>query len=141
MAQHALSIGLTVPVEVLERLDQALCAPGAPAAAAPPSRRSIDHTPREEATVGTAPVAEISPLASLSVAHAALAHIIAPATPEAVLVLADERATHPVWYALGPLPIVRQMLGLAILSLFLLLAIALSEEINVVNMGETMMTL
>lgn len=141
MAQLALSTGRTIPVEVVERLDQALSAPDAPAAPATPGRRSSDAAAREEATIGTAPVAEISPLASLSVAHAALAQIISPARPEAVLLTANERATHPLRYALGPLPIVRQMLGLAILSLLALLGIVLSEEVNVVNMSKTMLTL
>jgi hypothetical protein len=75
------------------------------------------------------------------VAHSALAQIVAPATPGTVLLLADARATPPLLYALGPLPIARQMLGLAILSLFMLLGIALSEEVNAVNMSKTMLTL
>ena len=141
MAQLALRTGRTIPVEIIERLDQALSATDTPAAAATPGRSSIDEVPRAQAGDGTAPAAEISPLASLSVAHAALTQIITPATPEAVLLLADERATHPLLYALGPLPIVRQILGLAVVSLFLVLGIALSEEINVVNMGQTMLTL
>jgi hypothetical protein len=141
MAQLALSTGRTIPVEVIERLDQALSAPDAPAVVATPGLRSVDHTPREEATGGTAPVAEISPLASLSVAHAALAQIIAPATPEAVLLFADDHATHPLRYAFGPLPIVRHIFGLGVLSLFMLLGVALSEEVNVVNMTKTMLTL
>ena len=141
MAQLALNTGRTIPVEIVERLDQALSAPGALGAAATRARRSSDDAPREQAGDSTAPAAEISPFASLSVAHAALAQIIAPATPEAVVLLANERATHPLWYAFGPLPIVRQMFGLATLSLFVLLGIALSEDINVVNMGSTMLTL
>jgi hypothetical protein len=141
MAQHALSTGYTVPFEVVERLDQALSPRDAPAAAITPGRRSVDDAAREDATVGSAPSAEMSSLASLSVAHGALAHIIAPATPEAVLLLADQRATHPLLYALGPLPIVRQILGLAVLSLFLLLAVALSDDVNAVNMSKTMLTL
>ena len=141
MAQHALSTGRTVPVEVVERLDQALSTPGAPAAAATPGRRSSDDASREEAGDGNAPAAEMSPLASLSMAHAALAQIISPATPEAVLLTANQRATHPLWYALGSLPIVRQMLGLAIFSLFALLGIVLSAEVNTVNMGKTMLEL
>jgi hypothetical protein len=141
MAQHALSTGHTIPFEVVERLDQTLSALDAPAAAAAPGRHAVDDVPREDATVGSAPSAELSPLASLSVAHAALAHIIAPATPEAVLLLADERAAHPLLYALGPLPIVRQMLVLAMLSLLTLLGISLSQEINAVNMSKTLLTL
>ena len=49
--------------------------------------------------VGTAPVAEISPLASLSMAHAVLAQIIAPATPEAVVLLADIQSVHGIMTA------------------------------------------
>jgi hypothetical protein len=141
MAQLALNTGRTIPVEIVEGLDQALSAPCALGAVATRARRSSDDAPKEQAGDSTAPAAEISPLASLSVAHAALAQIIAPATPEAVALLAAERATHPLWYALGPLPIVRQMFGLATLSLFVLLGIALSEQINVFNMGSTMLTL
>ena|SRR5271170_3888690 len=139
MVQFALSMGRTVPLEVVERLDQALST--VDAAAAVPGRPGVDDASRVDATVGGPPPVGMSPLASLSVAHGALAHIIAPATPEAVLLLADARATHPLLYSLGPLPIVRQMLGLAILSLFLLLGIALSEEVNVVNMSKTMLEL
>ena len=141
MAQLALNTGRTIPVEIVERLDQALSAPSTLGAAATRARRSSDDVPREQAGDSAIPAAEISPLASLSMAHAALAQIIAPATPEAVALLAAERATHPFWYALGPLPIVRQMFGLATLSLFVLLGIALSKEISVVNMGSTMLTL
>jgi hypothetical protein len=141
MVELALGTARTVPVEIVERLDQALCGLDVPAAAAAPGQRGVDDFPRGDATLGSALPATMSRLASLSVAHGALAHIIAPATPEAVLLLADERATHPLWYALGPLPIVRQMLILAILSLLLLLGVALSEEVNVVNMGKTMLEL
>ena len=141
MAQYAFSTGRIVPFEVVEQLDQVLSTPDATAAATAPGRRGVDGLPPEDATVGSALPAEMSSLASLSVAHATLAQIIAPATPEAVLLLADERATRPFLYALGPLPIVRQILGLAILSLFVLLGVALSEEVNIVNMSKTMLTL
>lgn len=141
MAQHALSTGRTIPCEVVERLDQALSTPDAPAGSATPNPGRIDDASHQKAAAGSPLPSEVSPLASLSGAHGALAQIIAPATPEAVLLLADERSTHPLLYALGPLPISRQMLGLAILSLFLLLGIPLSEEMNPVNMSKTMLTL
>jgi hypothetical protein len=141
MAQHALSTGRTIPLEVVERLDQALSGADLAVSGSTPRRPSIGDLPREEAVVGGTPAAERSPLASLYVAHGALAQIIAPATPGGVLLLAAERATHPLLYALGPLPIGRLMLGLAILSLLVLLGIPLSEEVNPVNMGKTMMEL
>jgi hypothetical protein len=141
MVQHALSSGRTIPPEVVEQLDRALSGTDSPVSLATSGRPSVGELPREEAIVGEAPAAETSPLASLSVAHGALAQIVAPATPGTVLLLADARATPPLLYALGPLPIARQMLGLAILSLFMLLGIALSTEVNAVNMSQTMLTL
>jgi hypothetical protein len=141
MVQFALSTGRTVSFEVVEQLDQALSAVGAPAAATVPSQQSAVDASPVEATVGSSLSTKKTPLASLSVAHSALAHIIAPATPEATLLLADERVTHPRLYALGPPPIVRQTLGLAILSLVLLLSIALSEEVNAANMAKTVLTM
>lgn len=142
MVQHALSTGRTIPLEVVEQLDRALSGTDSAMSVSTSGRSSIGELPREEAIVGGAPAAETSPLASLSVAHGALAQIIAPATPGTVLLLANaRRATPPLLYALGPLPIGRQMLSFAILSLFMLLGIALSEEVNALNMSKTMLTL
>jgi hypothetical protein len=141
MVQHALSTGRTIPLEAVEQLDRAPSGTDSAVSVSTSGQPSIGELPREEAIVGGAPAAETSPLASLSVAHSALAQIVAPATPGTVLLLADARATPPLLYALGPLPIGRQMLGLAILSRFMLLGIALSEEVNAVNMSKTMLTL
>jgi hypothetical protein len=141
MVQFALSTGRTVPFQVVEQLDQALSAVDAPAANTASSRQSAVDNPPVEDEVGSTLPTKKTPLASLSVVHGALAHIIAPATPEATLLLADERVIHPRLYALGPLPIVRQTLGLAILSLVLLLGIALSEEVNAANMAKTVLTM
>jgi hypothetical protein len=139
MAEHALGIGRAIPLEVLEQLDQALLA--SDPAAAVSGRRDIGDGTREEAIIGGAPAAETSPLASLSAAHGSLAQIVAPATPESILLTAEERVTHPLWYALGPLPIVRQMLGLAVVSLFVLLGVSLSGNVNAVNMSKTFLEL
>jgi hypothetical protein len=98
------------PIEVMERLDQAV-----------------------SAADGLAVVAardEMSRFLSLAVAHAGLARAIAPATPEAVLLMADERERHPLWSEFGPLPLVRQMLALALLSLVVLLAISIDATVN-----------
>jgi hypothetical protein len=83
--------------------------------------------------------AETSAVAALTKAHAALALIIKPATPEGVLLLIAERRKHSAWYAFGPLPIVRQMLGLAILSLLALLLVSLSPDINPENLSKTLL--
>jgi hypothetical protein len=141
IGQHALGTGRIIPFEVMERLDQAVSAPEAPTAAAALSRRNVGDASFEDAAAVSAPVVEISPFASLCVAHAALARIIAPATPEAVLLMADERARHPLWCEFGPVRLVRQMLGLAIISLVGLLAVSISEYVNPVNMSKSLLTL
>jgi hypothetical protein len=141
MAQHALSAGRAIPLEVIERLDQAFSGLDAPRAGEIAARLSIVDAPREEAVVGKSAAAEISPLASLSVAHNALAQIVAPATPGSVLLTTEEYATNRFWCALGALPLVRQMLGLAMISLLVLLGVSLSHQVNVANMSKTFLEL
>ena len=111
MAEHAFSEGLSVPAEVATLIDEGLTTFGDDGVQAPrPPRQSArdleDALPVEKGAI-----------ASLAKAHAALALIIKPATPEAVLLLIEERRKHSAWYTFGPLPIVRQMLALAVLSL------------------------
>ena len=137
MVQHAFSTGRVVPIEVMVRLDQAVSsADGLSVVAAPDSR--------DDASIANAPARgartmEMSRFVSLAVAHAGLAHAIAPATPEAVLLMADERERHPLWSALGPLPLVRQMLGLALLSLVVLLAVSIDTAVNTENMAKSLL--
>jgi hypothetical protein len=139
MMLHALSTGLVVPADVMQRLDQAVSAPDEPAAVAAPDRRDdaspADAVARNVSATGT------SRFVSLAVAHAGLALAIAPATPEAVLLMADERERHPTWCEFGPLPLVRQMLGLAIFSLVILLGVSLSSETNTENMNKSLLEL
>jgi hypothetical protein len=141
MVQHALSTGRTIPLEVIERLDRALSGTDSAVSVPTSGRPSIGELAREEAIVGGAPAAETFPLASLSVAHGALAQIIAPATPGSVLLTTEEYGTHPFWCALGALPLVRQMLALALISLLVLLGVSLSSDINVANMSKTFLEL
>ena len=141
MADHAYSAGLNIPEETALLVDEALAVFGrSPVRDLPPAhaltRDGGDEQP-EDKTARTQPTS----VALLSKAHAALAMIIKPATPEAVLLLIEERRKHSAWYAFGPLPIVRQMLGLAILSLLMMLIVSLSSDINVQNMSKTLLQL
>jgi len=138
MAEHALGLGLTVPVEVLQRLDQALSADGA----TPKGDSSPQGAAESNAVSGLALGAhsmQTSAFVSLALTHSALALIIAPATPEAVRLLADERLKHPKLCVFGPLPVVRRMLGLAILSLASLLGVSLSEHVNATTLSKTLL--
>jgi hypothetical protein len=121
MAETLFTTGHPVPPDLVALLAEALSVfdnPGA-AAFAEEQERIIDP----------------SAVAILAKAHAALAAIIAPATPEAVLLLTEERRKHSPFHVFGPLPIVRQMLGLALLSLFVMLGVSLSPEINPQSMS------
>jgi hypothetical protein len=138
MVQHALSTGRFVPAEVMARLDQAVSAPDLPEAVAAPYRR--DDAPGDAAD-GSASAMETPRFVSLAIAHAGLALAIAPATPEAVLLMADERERHPVRCEFGPLPLVRQMLGLAMFSLVVLLGVSLCSVVNNVNVSKSLLEL
>ncbi|MBV8738201.1 MAG: hypothetical protein JO007_13280 [Alphaproteobacteria bacterium] len=139
MAQHALSTGRVIPVEAIEHLDQAASAPDGLMAVVTPDGRT-DALPADP-TVRSASTVPASGFALLAAAHAELALAIAPATPEAVRLMADECEKHPVWCELGPLPLVRQMLGLALLSLVILLAVSISAVVNAENMSKSLLEL
>lgn len=140
MVEHALTSGLTVPVEVLQRLDDALSADRAPPNADPLSRAAASSNVGTESPNSTESIRK-SALVSLAMAHSALAVIIAPATPGTVRLLADERANHPILCSFGPLPVVRRMLGLAVVSLFALLAVNTSDQIGPQTFGRNLLEL
>jgi hypothetical protein len=138
MLQHALSTGRIVPAEVIECFDHAIWAPEGPVAVAMVDRRG--DASADVAAPG-APTLGVSRFASLAAAHAGLARAIAPATPEAVLLMAEERERHPFWCEFGPLPLVRQMLCLALVSLVTLLGMGISKEVNTANLSQSMLEL
>jgi hypothetical protein len=74
------------------------------------------------------------PLEELAVMHAALADLIAPATPKSVSLIYNDKQKNPRLANLGPAPIIRQMLLIAIISLALMLLVSLSPLINITNM-------
>jgi hypothetical protein len=139
MVQHALSTGRSVPAEVMAQLDQAVSTPDLPGTDAALDRR--DEPSPGDAAAGSASAMEASRFLLLAMAHAGLALAIAPATPEAVLLMADERERHPLRCEFGPLPLVRQMLGLAMLSLLVLLGVSISAEVSNVNVSKSLLEL
>jgi hypothetical protein len=139
MVQHAFSTGRVVPTWVMVRLDQAVSAADGLSVVA--ARDRGDDASSAGAAARGASTMEASRFVSLAVAHAGLARAIAPATPEAVLLMADERERHPLWTALGPLPLVRQMLGLTLLSLVTLLGVGVCAEVNTGNMSKSLLEL
>jgi hypothetical protein len=139
MVKYAFSTGRTVPLEVIDCLDRAVSAPNGQMAFAPLDRSG--DTSRADTAPSSTPGSATSRFALLTAAHSGLAFAIAPATPEAVRLMADEYERHPVLCAFGPLPLVRQMLGLAVLSLLTLLAVSIHPAINTANMSKSMLEL
>jgi hypothetical protein len=137
MAQYALSTGRAIPAEVIECLDRAVSATDQAGAVAIPGRC-------DDAAAGAVeprPDAGTSRFVLLAAAHAGLARAIAPATPEAVCLIAQDREKHPLWSEFGPLPLVRQMLGVALFSLVVLLGVSASTVINTQNMSRSLLEL
>jgi hypothetical protein len=139
MAEYAYSAGLGLPGDVATLVDEALAIFGHEDVQVLGGTSQAIGDRRDSPPASTSGLAETSATALLTKAHAALALIIKPATPEGVLLLIDERRKHSAWYTFGPLPIVRQMLGLAILSLMVLLAVSLSPDINPENLSKTLL--
>ena len=139
MAEHAYSTGLGVPGEVAALIDEALDAFGRDDLLILLTTRQEAGDQQVQPPLDKLGGTGTSSSALLSKAHAALTLIIKPATPEAVLLLIEERRKHSFWYPFGPLPIVRQMLGLAILSLLTLLIVSLSSDINTDSMSKTLL--
>ena len=123
MALFAMAAGIGVPPEVAVSVDRALSDLGGdiPAPGAPPDA-----------------VEQVALLANL---HQDLIKMVTPARPGSLVMLIDERRNHPFWHSFGAVPLVRQMLGLAVLSLMLMLGISLSREVNADNMTKGLLAL
>ncbi len=67
---------------------------------------------------------------NLAMIHGQLSDIIAPATPRTVLLLANEEAKGSAWHFLGPVPLIRRMMFVAIISLIGLIIVSLSPDVD-----------
>jgi hypothetical protein len=139
MAEYAYSAGLGIPGEVATLVDETLAVFGHDDVPVLVGTRQAIGDRQDSPPASKSEPVEMSAIAALTKAHAALALIIKPATPEGVHLLIDERRKHSAWYTFGPLPIVRQMLGLTILSLLVLLGVSISSDINPENMSKTLL--
>lgn len=116
MANYALSTGRSIPASVLESLQATALAAELPESSGrPPSLRPDE-------------------VARLSAAHGQLSRLIAPATPQA-LILMNQNGTGPLEF-LGPIPFIRRMLLAALLCLTSFVALSLSDAINDSEKGD-----
>ena len=129
MARYALSSGSKVPgnlVQSLEALERRLSLiPALPAQAgdgSPPANKQEAEPPsvlRDQAG---------QDIQRLTLIHNQLAEIIAPATPRTLLEI--EAAKENGLKFIGPVPLVRRMVGVAIVSLTTFIGISLSPQVD-----------
>jgi hypothetical protein len=124
MALFATESGIGVPESIMLALDRA-CDEAAPGATQPPQAAAESG-------------GQFSRLAEV---HLALTRLVAPARPGTLVLLIDQKRNHVFWNRFGAVPLVREMLGLAVVSLIVMLGIALSPQVNERNMTKTLLTL
>jgi uncharacterized membrane protein YciS (DUF1049 family) len=113
MAQFAFSSGLTVPPSLMPKLVSLKLMPVSS------GQRSILGEQTSRRPPDTLLLLEI---------HAGLSRVVSPAKPRGILLLNREARSR--WRFLGPVPLVRQMLLTALLSLTLFVFVGLSPMIN-----------
>ena len=107
MAKHALASGLKVSGALLQQLKELeLSIQG-------------DREPSNSAM-----------MRQLGDCHARLSRLIAPATPRTILLLDSAKEQRGSLRFLGPVPLIRQMMLAALLSLIALICLTLSPEVN-----------
>ncbi|WP_354684114.1 hypothetical protein [Cupriavidus necator] len=127
MASHALRLGIAMPGSWILLLGRERDAAAAEAAAPPAAA-----TAPEAASASPAPLAASTQ--QLAQLHHDLAHAIAPATPQCITLLDDERRrAHPLAF-LGPVPLVRALTGTAVGCLLAVVLTGLPAEVSMENM-------
>lgn len=117
MARHAFSSGLKVPGELTANLERLSALVREFHRNAPTPHEPFQGT---EAFAG-----------DLAGVHARLAEIVAPAKPGSLLFLARDAARTSNWLRfVGPVPLVRRMMAVAVCSLVLLIAVSVSPHVN-----------
>ncbi len=127
MAKYALTSGLAVPAEVVEKLEHI--------AARMRMTGSVSDSLASE-TNGSTP-GDITDLdgenryiRQLAMIHDRFARLVAPATPRTIHLLAVESAKTDFWHFLGPVPLVRRMMWAAIIFLVAIVGFSLSDKVN-----------
>ena len=130
MTRYALATGRSVPVGLAQTLEAVTL--------------GRDQRAAESVTEGAAKSAKIhdavrarqdrpspSPrMRQLLMAHERLSQIVAPATPQGILLLSEQSERSSVWGFLGPVPLIRRMMLAALLSLALFLGIGLFSFVD-----------
>lgn len=129
MVEYAQSRGIPVPPEVLQQLTLLkMDRSQLHSRSATPVSPIEEYTSRSAAAPNIPSGSELDE--SLAKMHAELSSKVQPATPSAIKLLKEEREKNGFWLFLGPVPLVRHMMGVTIFFLLLFLALFLSPEVN-----------
>ena len=115
MANYALTSGISVPGKVLIAIEEVIT-----------DRKEEQPKPSGE---------ELSDveLERLNAAHQILSQLVAPSTPRTIHLMARQQVKYPVLCHIGPLPLIRWLLGAAIMFLVLLIGLATTDATNLVD--------
>ena len=138
MAEYALTSGKIIPEPVLQTVYESSCAENTATKdisatssnASKPNKQDADgdeSQPKSTPTKHQRPGFDITPLAR---AHQQLVTIVKPAKPETLVLLASEKAKAGWWNILGPMPIIRCLIIVAILFLVIFIAVSLSSDVT-----------
>jgi len=133
MARYALAAGKTLPAAVAQTIEDAASQQPAGSEASDVSGPEAEEAAGPSPAVGPGVAAQETPhpgIQKLAAAHGRLSQIVAPATPRAILLLAEHKTKSGFWRFLGPVPLVRRMMFTALASLALFIAVALHPDVK-----------
>lgn len=139
MARYALTSGLVVPADAVEKLESIAAQARREGPDSDSPDLTTDHSRAGDDVLSDTDGNGIVRL--LATIHDQLARIVAPATPRTIHLLAMESAKGGFWHFLGPVPLVRRMMLAAIICLFAIVALSLSDQVNMVNIGKDWLVL
>ncbi len=136
MARYALAAGKAIPPQVAQAAEAAGADYGqarggltAQEATAEGERKDERSEPDGEPN-GSSSKLEMADIKALAAVHDTLARIVAPATPQAIMLIAAHKGERGLLSFLGPVPLVRRMMFAAIACLALFIWMASFEDVT-----------
>ena len=137
MAKFALSGGNAIPTSVAATIEAASAAQPQDGPRVESESETISSGSAGDTVEGAATRPERAPsnspdpgIKKLVAVHEKLSQIVAPATPQAILLLGSHGAGSRAGFFLGPVPLVHRMMLAALLSLALFIGMALFPEVT-----------
>jgi hypothetical protein len=128
MAEHALAAGMNIAPKLLRTLDSLdRASRGLSPTFESSDTSSSDHMKEKTDPPQFRPGDAVNQLTTI---HERLAHIVEPAKPRSILLIANENENKSFRQFLGPLPLVRQMMFAALVSTMVFILLGMSVKVN-----------